>query len=114
MTDRRKELQQEYREMKTAAGVYQIKNTVNGKVLVQATANLKTINGQRMQLRIGSHRNHALQAEWHQYGEAAFSFDVLATVGDDESTPLARQNTLKRLEQQWLDELQPYGERGYN
>jgi hypothetical protein len=64
MTDHRKTLKQAYKEMKTEAGVYQIKNTINQKVLVAATPNLRTLQGKRFQLHIGSHKNAQLQAEW--------------------------------------------------
>ena len=43
--DRKKELKQQFKEASVEAGVYQILNTVNNKVLVGSTLNLKTING---------------------------------------------------------------------
>lgn len=112
MTDR-KELKQAYKEMKTEAGVYQIKNTINQKVLVVATPNLKTIQGKRFQLQVGSHKNAQLQAEWTQFGEDAIVFEVLDVVADTIEGAFAPKEALRRLEQQWLDKLQPYGERGY-
>ncbi|HEY3417548.1 MAG TPA: GIY-YIG nuclease family protein [Armatimonadota bacterium] len=112
--DRKKELKQQYKEMKTEAGVYQIKNTVNGKVWVKATPNLKTINGQLVQLRIGSHRNPRLQEAWNLYGEDAFVFEVLEMVPETAESTLARQRVLKELEKKWLEKQQPFGEYGYN
>jgi hypothetical protein len=114
MTDRRKALKQTYKEMKTEAGVYQIKNTVNQKVLVAATPNLKTMQGKRFQLQMGSHKNAQLQAEWKQFGEDAFVFEVLEVLDDKVEGAFARQEALRLLEQKWLDKLQPYGDRGYN
>lgn len=114
MADRRDELKQAYKEMKTEAGVFQIKNTVNGKALVTATPNLKTMEGKRFQLRMGSHKNAELQAEWKQFGEDAFEFEVLEALEDKEQGALARQEALRLLEEKWLDKLQPYGDRGYN
>jgi hypothetical protein len=98
--DRRKELIQQYKEMKTEAGVYQIKNTKNQKVLVVSTPNLKTMNGKPMMLCGGGHKNKKLQEEWDKFGEETFVFEVL--------------EVLKELEKKWLEKLQPYGERGYN
>lgn len=114
MTDRKKELKQAYKEMKTEAGVYQIKNTVNGKVLVVAATNLKTMQGKRFQLQMGSHKNPQLQAEWKQFGEDAFVFELLEVLEDKDEGTLASQEALRLLEQKWLDKLQPYGDRGYN
>jgi hypothetical protein len=114
MTDRRKTLKQAYKEMKTEAGAYQIRNTINQKALVAATPNLKTMQGKRFQLQMGSHKNAQLQAEWKQYGEDAFVFEVLEVLEDNEDGAFARQEALRLLEQKWLDKLQPYGDRGYN
>lgn len=114
MTDRRKALKDAYKEMKTEAGVYQIRNTVNGKVLVSATPNLKTMEGKRFQLQMGSHKNPELQVEWKQYGEGAFEFEVLEVLEEKEEPKFARDDALHQLEQKWLDKLQPYGDKGYN
>jgi hypothetical protein len=114
MTDRKRELKQAYKEMKTEAGVYQIRNTVNGKALVVVTSNLKTMQGKQFQLQMGSHMNRQLQADWKQFGEDAFVFEVLEVLEDKDEGALARQESLKHLEQKWLDKLQPFGDRGYN
>ena len=82
MTDRRSELKRAYKEIKTEAGVYQIKNTINGKALVVAASNLKTMQGKRFQLQMKSHKNAQLQAEWNQFGEDAFVFEVLEVLED--------------------------------
>lgn len=114
MSDRNKELKDAYKDVKTEAGVYQIKNTINGKALVVATPNLRTMQGKRFQLQMGSHKNALLQAEWKQCGEAAFVFEVLEVLEDKEEAAFARKDALRRLEQKWLDTLQPFGERGYH
>lgn len=51
--DRRKELVQQYMEMKTEAGIYCIRNTRNGKIFVASTPNLKSLNGRRFELQMG-------------------------------------------------------------
>jgi hypothetical protein len=114
MTDRRETLKQAYKEMKTEAGVYQVKNTVNHKALVVATPNLKTMQGKPFQLQTGTHKNAQLQAEWKQFGKDAFVFEVLEVLEDKDEAAFARQDALRLLEQKWLDKLQPYGERGYH
>lgn len=55
--DRKKELKEQYKEMKTEAGIYQIRNLQNQKVYMEATPNLKTINGKIMQLNGGPKGN---------------------------------------------------------
>ncbi|HWQ89561.1 MAG TPA: DUF2087 domain-containing protein [Desulfitobacteriaceae bacterium] len=112
--ERRKELKQEYRELKPEAGVYQIRNTINQKVQVQAATNLKTMNGKLFQLQMGSHRNKRLQEEWRQYGEEAFAFEVLEVLEEKTDGYFDKKEELKKLEAKWLEQLQPYGERGYH
>jgi hypothetical protein len=112
--DRKKELKELYKEMKTEAGVYQIKNIKNQKVLVLATPNLKTMNGKLMALRGGGHTNKQLQEEWKQFGEEAFVFEVLEVLEEKEEGYFDKQKELKKLEAKWLEKLKPYGERGYN
>ena len=113
--DRRKALKMEYKETFTpSAGVYQIKNTQNNKVFIGSTPNLKTLTGQRLQLKAGVYRNKGLQEEWQQFGETAFSFEVLEVLKRKEDEVLDVKDALKKLEKKWLDVLQPFGERGYN
>ena len=109
--DRKKELKQQYKEEKTEAGIFQIKNTKNQKVFIKATPNLRTMNSQRFQLDLKGHPNKALQQEWNQYGEEAFVLEVLETLPEDTTDV---RYALKKLEAKWLEQLQPYGERGYH
>lgn len=112
----RRELKRMAREQKTEAGVYAIRNTQNGKRWVESTRNLRTINGQRFQLDTGVHRNQALQQEWSQFGAEAFVFEVLEVLEreENESIYYDELDELKKLKAKWLEELHPFGERGYN
>jgi len=114
-TERKKALLQQYKETPLPMGVFQIKNKVNGKLLLLKALNLPGIvNRHQLELRRGLHRNSALQAEWTQYGEAAFSFDILATLKTEEILPEQYPAAANKLLEQWLEKLQPYGDRGYN
>lgn len=110
---RRKELLEEYKQMKTYMGVVQIKNNVNGKIFIAAFSNLKnkwlTLRGQ---LDMGRHANAQLQKDWKELGEKAFSYEVLEEKETDEVTDMRWE--LKQMEKPWLEKLQPYGDRGYN
>lgn len=112
--DRKKELKQLYKEIKVEAGVYQIKNTVNQKILIESSRNLKNFNGKLFQLKMGSHRNTALQKEWNEFGEDCFVFEVLEVLEKKETGYFDEKDALKKLEEKWLDKLQPFDERGYN
>lgn len=112
--DRRKELQQQAKEIKVEAGVYQIKNTRNGKVMVESTRDLKTMQGRRFALELNSHPNKTLQREWNEFGADAFTFEVLEVLKKPETGYFDEVGALKKLKRKWLEQLQPFGEKGYN
>jgi len=109
----RKALIREYKESRRPMGVYCVRNTVNGKLLVGKSVDLPSIlNRQRAQLRAGSHPNPRLQKELSEYGADAFEVEVLDTLEVAEQDDYSAD--LRTLEQMWLDKLSPFGERGYN
>ncbi|APO43486.1 transcriptional regulator [Paenibacillus xylanexedens] len=112
--NRRKELQEQAKEVKTEAGVYQIRNERNGKVYIDSTLNLKTINGQRFMLQMGSHLNRRLQAEWNEYGETAFVIEVLETLKQDDNPYNDSKDALAKCLNRWFEQLEPYGDQGYH
>lgn len=109
----RKELQEEYKQLKTYMGVIQITNIISGKIFIAAFPNLKnkwfTIQGQ---LLMGRYANSQLQKDWMELGPDAFSYEVLEEKETDEVTDMKWE--LKQMEKPWLEKLQPFGERGYN
>ena len=113
--DRKKELKQQYQEIEVVAGVYQIKNNLNGKRFVESTRNLKTINGVRFTLNNNTHMNKLLQSDWNEFGKDAFSIEILEKLKKDAKDPYFNEKeALKKLEEKWFDQLQPYGENGYH
>jgi hypothetical protein len=111
----RQELKRAYQERPKPAGVFQIVNTVTGKLLLGSSLNLEgPLNAHRFTLTIGSHRNRALQADWNTYGADAFRFEILEVVKVTDDPHFSLDDELTLLEQIWLEQLQPFGERGYN
>ncbi len=111
----KKELKKEYQERQKPAGVFQIKNTANGKILLGSSLNLEgPLNSHKFLLTIGGHRNAALQREWNEYGPDNFVFEILDVVKVKDEPGFNVSDELALLEQIWIEELQPFGERGYN
>lgn len=111
----RQEINREYKEQPKPAGIFAVRNTVNGKVLLGSSLNLNgPLNGHKFMLASGSHRNEQLQKDWKEFGAGAFVFEILETVKvkDDENFTVSDELTL--LEEIWIEKLQPFGERGYN
>lgn len=110
---RRKELREQFAHIKTYMGVYKITNTVNGKIFVGSSPNLKnrwtTI---RWQLDMGMHVNSQLQKDWNEFGEGAFVYEILEKKDADKS--LDARWEVKQMEKAWMEKLQPYEHRGYN
>lgn len=114
MTDR-KQLIREYKETPRPAGVFAVRNVAEGKLLLGASRNLPgSLNGQRAQLRFGSHRNQELQADWNRLGEDAFRFEVLEELAPPEGELQVRREDLDALLEMLMADLRPWGERGYH
>ena len=111
----KKTLIREYKETRRPMGIYCIRNTVNGKMLVGKSTDLPAIlNRQRTQLRSGTHPNPALKKDLIEYGVEAFEVDVLDTIEVPNQADYDPAADLRTLEQMWLDKLSPFGDRGYN
>ena len=82
--DRKKELKEQYKQMKTEMGVFIVQNKLNNKYLLVTTQNLKgMINRVRFQLNSGGHPNSELQQEWKRFGEDKFDIIILETLDYD-------------------------------
>jgi hypothetical protein len=75
------DIRREYKEHQKPAGVFQVKNTANGKVLLGSNLNLEgALNMHQFMLTSGYHRNTALQNDWNTLGTDKFVFEILEIV----------------------------------
>ena len=111
----RRELIRAYKESRRPMGVYQVRNTRDGRLLVARTVDLPSaLNRERAALRFGAHQNAALQRDWNALGPDAFAFEALDTLTPPEGQPAYDPaDDLRVLEAMWLERLRPWGERGY-
>jgi group I intron endonuclease len=110
-----KRLKREYQEAPKEAGVFRITNTANGKIYLGSSLNLHgPLNKHRFVLSIGSHINKALQADWKQFGEAAFVFEIVEKVKPSNDPAFNVEDELDLLEQIWIEKEEPFGPCGYN
>lgn len=116
--DKRAELKWEYKNSRRPVGVYLIKCLANGKIFVDRSTNLTgMLNRRRFELKQGISNNKQLLADWKQYGEEQFVFEVLEEVkpSSEGMQDLEVEGELaQELEAKWLEKLQPYGDKGYN
>ncbi len=114
MIKSKKEIIQSYKEMKFKMGVFQIRNITSNKVFVEGSTDLSAIwNRHRFQLNNGSHPNVNLQKDWNDSGEQNFLYEIISELTEDETMTDPRKE-VKKLEIMFLDELQPYNDKGYN
>ena len=110
----RKELNREYKERVKPAGIYQVKNTANGRMLLGSSLNLEgPLNRHKFMLKIGSHTNKSLQKDWNELRPENFVFEILEEVKVVDSPNFNLSDELTLLEMLWLEKLQPV-EKGYN
>jgi hypothetical protein len=112
----RKALVQAYKEARRPMGAYRVHNVRDDRSLVGRSVDLpSSLNRERAQLRLGGHRNAALQRDWATLGPDAFVFEVLDTLEPPDGQPdYDPTDDLRVLEAMWLERLQPFGERGYS
>lgn len=114
VTDR-KQLKAHYRQNPPEMGVYQIKNKINGKILIGSALNLAgKLNSHKFQLKLHVHKNRELQNDYDEYGSDNFEFEVLDLLEPTGETDQDYSRDLAMLEEMWLDKLMPFGDRGYH
>jgi len=101
---RRKEITRSFRERVPQQGIFAVRCAADSRVWVSASHHLDTQqNGLWFQLRQGGLPNAELQAEWKTHGEAAFAFELLEEVTDE--NPLLIASLLKEREEHWRAKL---------
>ncbi len=113
MTDKshRKELQAEYKQSRTEAGVYRIVNLRNGRVLFGSTTNLASIRNKlewSKSTNTPSALDHRLSKDIREFGIDAFSLEILEVLQPKPETTSAKlREELATLETLYRDEQDP-------
>jgi predicted ferric reductase len=114
MSDR-KELIKAYKMAQRPMGVFQIRNTTNGRVFVAKGINLEGImTRHRCQLQMKAHQCRELQEDYNALGPDAFAFEVIETLEHVSDPEHNYAEDLQVLEELCIERLQPYGDRGYH
>ena len=103
----KKELKEAYKQMKTPMGVFQIRNIVTNKVLVDHSTDMASKwNRHKTELNFGNHRNKSLQNDWNEYGSDQFVFEVLSELKPQDDEPMDYQKELKVLQEMVEEEIE--------
>lgn len=107
-----KEAKAAYRLAFPAMGIYGIRHLDSGRMLLDKSTNLPgALNRHRMELKLGTHRNRALQADWLARGEAGFAFEILEQIKESSDPDMNYARLLDDLLATWLSRL-PRGSPG--
>ena len=102
----KKELKEAYKHMKIPMGVFQIKNIINNKVLIDNSIDMESKwNRHKIELKFGNHRNRNFQKDWKEYGEENFVFEVLSELKKDDTQNINYNKELKALQDIIIEEL---------
>jgi hypothetical protein len=107
----RREIIRNYKGTPRSAGVYRVRNTVNGRSVVGSSPNLPGIlNRQRIQLERGSHPDRELQKDWNELGSEEFTFETLDQLEPSSEAGYDPSEDLRVLLQMWREKLKASGE----
>ncbi|NMM78588.1 GIY-YIG nuclease family protein [Acidovorax sp. SRB_24] len=108
-------LVRQYKEARPPAGVFILRNQVNGRVYVDGSLHLEGLmNRHRFELNLRSHRNKPLQKDWIEFGAAQFSFEVIDRIKERDDPLFDYAAELQHLLALWREEYRCHGEDGYN
>ncbi len=105
----------EYKLSHRPMGVFQIRNSANGRVFIDSSINIPgKINRHKFALNMGKHASKSLQADWNEFGGDAFEFEVLEDVQPRSDVNYDYAADVATLESLWLEKFDPLGDKGYN
>lgn len=118
---KKKELAAAFAKSFRPMGIFQLRNTGNGKIFVGAAMDLDGMRN-RIAFSAGQHEApfNELKEEWARFGPDSFVYEILDQLKPQTDSPADRAELaqlkaeLDALLELWLDKLQPYGDKGYN
>jgi hypothetical protein len=106
-TKTKKELQAEYKERKIIGGVFAVKNTLTGKMLLDSSADMRgSINRFEFSKKTGSCMSMKLQKDWKPTDAPPFIIEVLEELEKgNNQTDAEFKSDLLTLKEIWLEKL---------
>jgi hypothetical protein len=106
----RKRLIDDYkkRSRRDRGGVYLIRNTRNGKVLVEIASDIEAAENRfSFSQKTGSCINMKINKDWSVYGPDTFTFETAETIDKNENqTPMEFREDLNVLKKLWLEKFE--------
>ncbi|WZL72389.1 GIY-YIG nuclease family protein [Clostridiaceae bacterium 35-E11] len=105
--ENRKGLLMAYKERKITGGIYAIRNTTNGKMLLLSTSDLQGCKNRfQFSQKTGACVNMQLQKDWKELGGNVFAFEILEEIEKKDIQTLKEfREDIKVLEELWIEKL---------
>ena len=101
MKSKRKEMIEQFKQMKPDMGIYWIRSHTTNKYYLETSQNLKgKMNSTKFKLNAGAHPNQELQSEWKKQGEDHFNIEILELLEydkDESKTDYTEELEILRL-----------------
>lgn len=105
-SEKKKELRQQYKQMKPDMGIFAVINKSNDKYYLETTPDLKSkINRTEFSLYNGSHPLKALQHDWQKHGADSFEIKILEQLDYDDDSKTDYTEDLELLKRIWFEKL---------
>ena len=103
----KKELTAQYKERETIGGIYAIRNTLSNKLLLGATADLRSVENRfEFSMKTGSCVDPKLQSDRNLHGCDCFVFEVLEELRKGKTqTAKEYKADIDVLKEMWLEKL---------
>ena len=103
--DKKREIVSEYKQRKTAGGVYKVTNTESGRYMLKAEVDLQSFQNRfNFSKKINSCLHPKMQKDFNQYGAEAFTLEFLEeTVKKEDESDMGFRDRLKRMEEVWAE-----------
>lgn len=107
MNNKRKELIEQFKQMKPDMGIFWVRSKETNKYFLETSPNLKgKINSTTFQLEAGSHPNKELQSAWREGTAEQFDIEVLELLKyDKDESKLDYSEELAILKMVWEEKL---------
>lgn len=103
-TSARRDIARRARDAFPAMGIYIIRDRESGRVLVASSRNVHaSINRAQFELRLRSHSDKALQAEWDRSGPDRFCFEIVELLKERADPAFDYADELRAFEEMYRD-----------
>lgn len=105
-----KQGREEYKQQDDRAGVYRVCNTETGMQWIDSSADVQgALNRMQFELKLGSHRRHALQADFKVSEGKALQFEILERIRKKDDPSWNLQEALDHARTLWREEFATSG-----